>query len=325
MSRRSRSATRRNRSSPWLAALAAVAVLAAVLYVALRRSTTTAPAEGAVSEFPHIHGMAVDPRDPEVLWLGTHGMLIKVVNRTRWFRVGDADYDLMGFSVHPTLAGVLLTSGHPGPGDRRPNPLGLEISRDGGLSWTPLSMERLADFHAMSVSPADPQVIYAWNVGPRAAFYRSVDGGRSWSLVPTRALRRVVALAASPTHPREVVAATEIGLLRSGDAGETWTLLSADLSRITVTAVAIHPSQPDVWYAYAAAPHLGLVRSRDSGKTWTSLGFFLGERDAVGYLALHPTDPNVLYMATFESHLFWSGDGGKTRQQLVRAGRVITP
>ncbi|MBI2201034.1 MAG: hypothetical protein HYU43_03745, partial [Armatimonadetes bacterium] len=91
MSERSRPATRRNRLNPWLAALATVAVLAAVLYVALQRSTTTAPVEGAVSEFPHIHGMAVDPRDQDVLWLGTHGMLVKVIKRTQWIRAGRAN------------------------------------------------------------------------------------------------------------------------------------------------------------------------------------------------------------------------------------------
>jgi hypothetical protein len=325
MTKRTRFASRRKRSNSWLAVLAAVAVLGAVMYIALQRSMTTTPVGGAISQFPHIHGMAFDPRDPDVLWLGTHGMLIKVINRTRWIRVGNANYDLMGFNVHPTLAGVLLTSGHPGPRDRRPNPLGVEISRDAGLSWTPVSMEGLVDFHAMSVSTADPQVIYAWSTGSRPGFYRSADGGRSWSLVPARALGQVFALAASPTNPREIVAATDIGLLRSRDAGKTWTPVSADLSGVAVTAVAIHSSQPEVWYAYGVAPQLGFVRSPDAGKTWKPIGFFLGERDAVGYLAVHPTDPKVLYMATFESHLFWSDDGGKTRQQLVRAGRVITP
>lgn len=324
MSGRQRSSLRRNRSIPWLPAFGAVALLAALLYVVLQRSTTTAPVEGAISDFPHIHGMAVDPRDPEVLWLGTHGRLIKVVNRTRWYRVGNADYDLMGFNIHPTLAGVLLTSGHPGPGDRRPNPLGLEISRDAGLSWTAVSMEGLGDFHAMSVSPADPQVIYAWNVSGRAGFYRSRDGGRTWTFIPT-SLRGVFALAASPRRPDVVVAASDAGLLRSTDGGTTWSPVHRDLGGIAVTTVAIHPARPEVWYAYAADPRFGLIRSNDAGDTWSAVGFFLGERDAVGYLALNPIEPNVLYLATFNTDLFWSSDGGKTRQQLARAGRVVRP
>ncbi|MDR7564049.1 MAG: hypothetical protein QN134_10940, partial [Armatimonadota bacterium] len=82
---------------------------------------------------PHIHGLAVDPLRPEVVWVAAHGGLLRIRNG-RWERVGNHTYDHMGFLVHPRQPRVLLTSGHPGPQDRRPNPLGVEVSRDAGLS-----------------------------------------------------------------------------------------------------------------------------------------------------------------------------------------------
>lgn len=301
----------------------ALVLAAGIVYLLWSRSGGRPADAGAVTDFPHIHGMGTDPQAPDVLWLGTHGMLVKVAGRTRWTRVGPANYDLMGFNVHPTKPGVLLTSGHPGPVDARPNPLGVEISTDGGQTWVPLSMAGQADFHAMVISPADPQVIYAWNVSGAIGFYRSRDGGRQWTHVPTTAFRQVFALAASPMKQREVWAGTEAGLFRSRDGGTSWQPVSPNLIGLPVTAIALHLARPSVAYAYAAAPQLGLIRSKDGGKTWTPSGLFLGTQDAVGYLALDPMNPNSLYLATFSSDLFWSADGGRTREQLVRGGRVL--
>lgn len=320
--RANRKPSERKRVTARVPVVVLVLLIAAGVYAVWPRSRAAPPGEAEVTEFPHIHGMAVDPGDPDVLYLGTHGMLLKVINKTQWVRVGRSGYDLMGFNIHPTRPGTLITSGHPGPGDRRPNPLGLEVSRDGGQTWTPLSMAGLADFHAMAVSPADPQVIYAWNVSGRVGFYKSSDGGATWTVLPA-SLRRVYALAALPGDPSRVVAGTDAGLLRSADGGITWT--AATLINVPVTSVAVHPAQPQIWYAYAAPPGAGLMRSGDGGTTWAPTGFSVGDRDAVGYLAPHPTDPNQFYMATYESHLFWSGDGGRTQRQLARAGRVLRP
>ncbi|MGH2403536.1 MAG: F510_1955 family glycosylhydrolase [bacterium] len=249
-------------------------------------------------------------------------ILVKVVRKTQWIRIGQANYDLMGFNVHPTKPGIFLTSGHPGPGDPRPNPLGVEISENGGQSWASLSMVGQADFHAMAISPADPRFVYAWNVSGAVGFYRSRDGGRQWTHVQTT-FRQVFALAASPTNREEVWAGTDAGLFRSRDGGSTWQAVSPSLTGFPVTAIAIHVARPNLIFAYAAIPQLGLIRSDDGGTTWKPLGLFLGTQDAVGYLALDPKNPNSLYFATFSSDLFWSADGGRTRKQLVRGGQVL--
>ena len=291
-----------------------------------RSDATAAPAETAIGSFPHIHGLAVDPTRREVLWIGAHGSLIRVAGVAggkQWHRIGRQAYDMMGFNIHPAEPNVLLTSGHPGASDQRPNPLGVEISRDGGQTWQPLGLVGEADFHAMTISRADPNVLYAWNVSGRMGLYRSRDGGRRWDYLGLKNLDQVFYLSTHPKQPAVVYAGTIHGLFISEDAGETWRPFSPALSRVPVTAIEVHPANPQVMYAYAAKPDLGLVRSDDGGKQWTSLGLFLGDRDGVGNLALDPVDPQVLYLATYSSDLYRSRDGGKSREQWASHGKVV--
>ena len=308
----------------WIAAVAMLAVIAvgAGIYVARLRAGAP-PAATAVDSFPHIHGLAVDPVDSTTLWIGTHGALIRVT-AGRWTRIGRQGYDMMGFTVHPGQPRVLLTSGHPGAADRRPNPLGVEISRDGGQSWQPLALAGAADFHTMTISRADPRKLYAWNVSGRVGLYRSGDGGRSWEYLGERLPARVFYLTAHPARGGVVFAGTDRGLFVSEDGGMSWrTHLSPDLLNVPVTAVEFHPANPEIAYAYAVTAGLGLIRSSDGGRRWTPAGFFLGAQDAVGHLALDPKDPNVVYLATLNGDLYRSSDGGRTREQWAAGGRVV--
>src|SRR3972149_2800420 len=84
----------------------------------------------------------------------------------------------------------------------------------------------------------------------------------------------------------EPLAGTAGGLLISEDAGETWATLASSLRKGSITAVATHPLDPRIIYAYGIERGVGLVRSQDGGRTWTSQGFFPGERDAVEALGI---------------------------------------
>jgi hypothetical protein len=300
----------------------AVAALTGVIY-AVRPKAAAGPVEAAVTEIEHVHGLAVDPFDPTVLWIGTHVSLIRVRNGLEWLRVGRPHYDMMGFNVHPKEPNVLLTSGHPGPGDRRPNPLGVEISRDGGQTWQPLALVGQADFHAMTIGRADPKMLYGWNVSGRTGLYRSREGGRTWEYLGDRGLERVFYLAVHPERSTTVFAGTGHGFMISEDAGTTWRIfLSAQLFSAPVTAVEAHPKDPRIMYAYAMRLDLGLVRSEDGGRQWTPVGFYPGERDAVSNFALDPTNSQVLYFATFSGDVYRSRDGAKTWDRWVTRGRV---
>ncbi|MGH2406042.1 MAG: WD40/YVTN/BNR-like repeat-containing protein, partial [bacterium] len=213
---------------------------------------------------------------------------------------------------------------HPGSKDRRPNPLGVEISRDGGQTWQPLGLTGLADFHVMTVSRADPKALWAWNVSGRRGLYRSQDGGRQWEYLGDP-LGGAFYLAAHPQRADVLLAGTGRGLAISENAGRSWRLFSSSLSNVPVTAVEAHPKNPQIMYAYAVKPDLGLIRSEDGGRQWSSVGYFLGDRDAISNLALDPVDPQILYFSTHGGDIYRSRDGGKSRERWVAGGRVVAP
>ena len=285
--------------------LAAVVLVAGLAYAWHGR--------GAETEIRHVHGMAIDPADPSRLWVATHDGLLVWREPGGWEgRVGPV-LDLMGFAAGPER-NVLYASGHPGPGVRLPNPVGLIVSRDGGASWAPVALAGEVDFHAMAVSPADEGRIYGFFYGD-GLFYRSDDGGRTWTRTRVPALagprgRGPLQLVAHPTDPDTLLAAGEDGLLRSEDGGRTW----KTLLRGPVSAAAFVPSDPQQLLAYEA--EAGLVRSPDGGRTWEPLGLRVDDRDLVAAIAVHPADPQVVYVATFAGNLLRSRDGGRTWQTL---------
>ena len=64
----------------------------------------------------HIHGLAVDPGDARVIYIATHAGLVKGSHDKEWQYVGDDRSDFMGFTVHPTVPGLMVASGHPAEG-----------------------------------------------------------------------------------------------------------------------------------------------------------------------------------------------------------------
>ena len=262
----------------------------------------------------HIHGLALDPSDPKTLWVATHTGLVRWREGKGWEVAGPPD-DYMGFTVFPKEGGPLYRSGHPGPGTEKPNPLGLEVSRN-GQDWLTISGAGQFDFHALTVSPADPLIIYGYNVVGAAGLYRSGDGGRTWAFLG-RPEVAVYALAAHPTEPRTLLAATGDGLLMSRRGGEkaSWEPI---LLGSPVTAVAYHASDPQGVLAFAVGN--GLLQSRDGGRSWERLGLALGPREAVLHIAPDPSSQR-LFVATSTASLYISANGGRTWGVVLKGGR----
>lgn len=257
----------------------------------------------ALAEQTHFHGIAVDPRNPDRLYLATHHGLFAVTPDGAARRISEVRDDFMGFTPHPADPAVLYASGHPAGGGN----LGFIVSRDGGVSWSRLAagVGGPVDFHQMDVSKANPKVIY----GVHGGLQRSADGGRSWSSVGP-VPDGLIDLAASSKDADIVYAATQRGVLVSTDGGWLWR--SAPGSQQPTTMV--HVTRDGAVYSFIVG--IGVVRANEPDLDWNVLGNGFGGA-VVLHLAVGPAGgAPVLYAATLDPQtrsqaLYASHDGGQ--------------
>jgi photosystem II stability/assembly factor-like uncharacterized protein len=154
-----------------------------------------------------IHGFAVDPSDPNVLYAAVAGEgLYRSRDRGRIFSLASSD---VGGSV---MALAVLPDGRILAGDMQQ---GLLESSNGGATWRQTFKAQLM---GLAVNPSDPKRMLAAGAG----IALSTDGGRSWRSVldlPDGA----GPVAWAPSNPKLAYA---VGfnrtLYRSSDAGAEW-------------------------------------------------------------------------------------------------------
>ena len=119
--------------------------------------------------------------------------------------------------------------------------------------------------------------------------------------------------------------AVDGGLWKSVDAGLTWKAQFQQGGSISIGALAIAPSNPDIIYIGTGQPEQsrydvvdgdGVYRSDDGGETWKSVG--LKDSRHIGRIWVDPKDPNIVVVAALghvfgpneERGVFRSEDGG---------------
>jgi photosystem II stability/assembly factor-like uncharacterized protein len=94
------------------------------------------------------------------------------------------------------------------------------------------------------------------------------------------------------------------GVYKSFDGGKSWSNMGLKESH-HIGRILIHPEDPDTVYV-AALGHLysfneerGLFKTTDGGKTWKKV-LYINQKAGVVDLAMEPSNPNVLYAASYE-------------------------
>lgn len=246
------------------------------------------------------HGLAVDRNDSTKVYIATHSGLLIMDPEGELQRVGHAQDDYMGFSVHPTDANTFYTSGHIHTGGN----IGFQKSTDGGNTWQKISdgVNGPVDFHVMTVSQVNPNVIYGVYSG---RLQRSVDEGKNWEIV-SAAPAGIFTLATSPTAADSIYAGTTDGLYVSKNQGQNWTKLENTTS--AVTSLATHPLNGEELLVYTQAQ--GLIRSRDGGVNWARLSGYDGS--IVMHLAYDPNKPETAYLIDQNLEIYRTTDSSET-------------
>ena len=93
------------------------------------------------------------------------------------------------------------------------------------------------------------------------------------------------------------------GVWKSVNGGLTWTPVFDDQPVASIGAIAVNQANPDVVWVGTGEGNPrnsvsignGVYRSLDGGRTWTHLG--LEKTEHIHRIVLHPTDPNVAWVA----------------------------
>lgn len=128
------------------------------------------------------------------------------------------------------------------------------------------------------------------------------------------------------------------GLYKSTDGGKTFTHAGLRETR-QISEIAPHPTDPDTVYVaaigslFGPSGERGLYKTTDGGESWTRLSTGLPKDGTVGatVVALHPRDPDVVFVGLYERHrsafnmhsggpnggLFKSTDGGASFRKIT--------
>jgi hypothetical protein len=203
-------------------------------------------------------------------------------------RIADRWQDTMAF----TVAGPdhFLASGHPDMREDKPTHLGLIESTDAAESWTPLSLEGEADFHALELAG---DRLYGFDA--LTGTLMVTEDRRTWEDLLSLP---VLDIAADPEDPDALVIADQRGELMRWRAGAPPAALDgaprlAFLDWSEPGRIVGLGGEAEVWV------------SEDGAETWREAGVVPGAPQAL------TTDGDTWYAAT-DQGLFASTDEGES-------------
>lgn len=297
----------------WMLALAGLA-LTGVL-----NATGVTEREGKIT-VDHIHGMGYT-QDGQRLLVAAHDGL-RVYSGGKWSKGAGEANDYMGFSM--TDMGF-YGSGHPAPGSKLKNPLGLVHSMDEGASLHMLDFYGEIDFHAVTAGYRS-HAVYVWNPQPQAKLkeagvYGTVDDGKTWTKSKLAGISgELGVLAAHPDKPEVLALGTSTGLYLSKDSGGTVEPLFTGKQ---ITSIAYGPDGSLYAGTYSSGK-AGLVRFAPGDAQPAEIGAFpqLGGNDAIAYIAVNPANGKEWAAASYNLALYTSSDEGATWREIMEQGKA---
>ncbi|HEU4711074.1 MAG TPA: SBBP repeat-containing protein [Pyrinomonadaceae bacterium] len=163
---------------------------------------------------------------------------------------------------------------------------------DGGDSWVPAGVPpATSSFGSIAVDPHNHTRIFAAGAANNGALFRSVDSGATWNPIgfaQTGPFGNFIGV--SPVTANLLCAQVGIGLFKSVDGGDNWSLVANN----RFGTVVFDPVTSST--IYSVSQNEGLLRSTDGGQTFKSLNKGLNQ-PLVLAMAVDPLKPSTLHVA----------------------------
>lgn len=216
----------------------------------------------------------LSPHDSRIIWYGGNH-LFKSTDRGDTWRIVSPDLtvakpewiatesggltrDVTGAETHSTIISISESPLIPGMVWVGTDDGNIQLTRDGGATWTNLrpNLRGVPDFTWVSrveASNFDPAVAYVSFDGHRRGdmkpyVYRTADYGRTWTgiMAGLPAAQPVYVVKEDHRNPRLLFLGTETTVYASLDQGATWNRLGQDLPVVPVYDLVIHPRENDL-------------------------------------------------------------------------------
>ena len=168
---------------------------------------------------------------------------------------------------------------------------------------------------AVEVDPTNPDNIYLGTVS--AGVWISKDRGATWREATAGMLvEETREIGISKAEPSVVYGATNVGVIKSVNGGDTWSYTSLgniqNYPAVQYTyRLAVSPASSDV---LLCASGNRIYRSENGGEDWSDI-YTGGSRNSIWDIEFHPTDPTIVYALVQLGNsvtFLRSSDGGKT-------------
>ena len=317
-----------------------------VLFLLLASSSLAASWKSEGPYFGNVLSLALDPANPDRLWVSTHGGGVwrstdggkswKLSGRKLSDRV--VSYVVLQPKSNTLFAGVeqgamarskdggetwewvlddLAQTPH-APAFDPANPKAIWVpdvnlhkrSADGGAKWTEFRISG-GDVYTFAFHPKDSKIIWAGGSNGRSGLWRTSDGGASWRQIGTglpesNTPRKILV---DPWQPDTLyMSVVRGGGYKSTDGGQTWKPLGGGLPQDELESLTMHPTSPQTLYAGSKK---GLFKTTNGGESWSRMGGGLPYY-VVRSLAINPSAPEVMWAGAAGAGVFKTTDGGKS-------------
>lgn len=183
---------------------------------------------------------------------------------------------------------------------------GIFVSKNSGEDWEKISSSTMpVNLNSMAIDPRRNSTIYA---GTNWRPYKSTDSGKSWRLIKTGMIddSDVFAVTIDPRNSEHIIASACSGIYESFNGGDKWAKIQGIPSQSRRTRdIVQHPTIAGTVYA---ATTEGFWMTTNGGKSWA----LTTQRNLeINSIAVHPDEPNRVFIGTNNYGVMVSNDGGK--------------